>query len=303
MRLTTVYWPLGLLTAALLLAACGQRDEPTGSVSAPFPVTVEGAGDAPTTLPSAPDRVVALDAGSAELIAALGAGGSLVGVPAGVEVSGADSPAEVVDENGTVDVPAVVALEPDLIVVTPETDRGGVARVERRTRAPLYVQPALTVDDVRRGVLDLGFLLGRPVEARKLAGKLERDVAEVEDKLADVDPTTAFVDTGLFVTIRDPSLFADLIHRAKGENVATETDAGPLSPEELAARDPDVYLITSDSGLTLDSLRRNPDTRDLRAVRDGRVVMLPLDLVTRAGPRVAEALETIAVALHPEAFR
>ena len=33
------------------------------------------------------------------------------------------------------------------------------------------------------------------------------------------------------------------------------------------------------------------------------VVMLPLDLVTRAGPRVAEALETIGVALHPEAFR
>jgi hypothetical protein len=32
------------------------------------------------------------------------------------------------------------------------------------------------------------------------------------------------------------------------------------------------------------------------------VVVLPLDLVTRAGPRVAEALQTIAVALHPEAF-
>ncbi len=128
-------------------------------------------------------------------------------------------------------------------------------------------------------------------------------MAEVEDKLADVDPTTTFVDTGLFVTIRDPSLFGDLIRRAKGTNVATETDAGPLSPEELAARDPDVYLVTSDSGLTLESLRRSPDTRDLRAVRDGRVVILPVDLVTRAGPRVAEALETIAVALHPDAFR
>ena len=129
-------------------------------------------------------------------------------------------------------------------------------------------------------------------------------MAEVEDKLAGVDPHDDVrrhrASSSRSAT---PPSRGDLIRRAKGKNVATETDAGPLSPEELAARDPDVYLITSDSGLTLESLRRSPDTRDLRAVRDGRVVMLPLDLVTRAGPRVAEALETIAVALHPEAFR
>jgi ABC-type Fe3+-hydroxamate transport system substrate-binding protein len=280
--------PIGLVAATLVLTACGERDEPTGVVASPFPVTVEGA---------------ALDAGSAELIAALGAADRLVGVPVGVDVNAAETPAQVVDENGTVDIGAVVALEPDLVVVTPETDRVDAAQVERRTRAPVYVQPALTVGDVRRAALDLGFLLGRPVEARRLAGKLEKDVAEVESKLGDVKPTTAFVDTGLFVTIRDPSLFADLIRRAKGENVATETDAGPLSAEELADRDPDVYLVTSDSGLTLEDLRRSPQTRDLTAVKDGRVVVLPLDLVTRAGPRVAEALQTIAVALHPDAFK
>jgi len=295
--------PIGLVAATLVLTACGERDEPTGVVASPFPVTVEGAGDAPTSLESPPDRIVALDAGSAELIAALGAADRLVGVPVGVNVDAAETPAQVVDENGTVDIGAVVALEPDLVVVTPETDRVDAAQVERRTRAPVYVQPALTVGDVRRAALDLGFLLGRPVEARRLAGKLEKDVADVESKLADVKPTTAFVDTGLFVTIRDPSLFADLIRRAKGENVATETDAGPLSAEELAGRDPDVYLVTSDSGLTLEDLRRSPQTRDLTAVKDGRVVVLPLDLVTRAGPRVAEALQTIAVALHPDAFK
>jgi ABC-type Fe3+-hydroxamate transport system substrate-binding protein len=295
--------PIGLVAATLVLTACGERDEPTGVVASPFPVTVEGAGDAPTSLESPPDRIVALDAGSAELIAALGAVDRLVGVPVGVNVDAAETPAQVVDENGTVDIGAVVALEPDLVVVTPETDRVDAAQVERRTRAPVYVQPALTVGDVRRAALDLGFLLGRPVEARRLAGKLEKDVADVERKLADVKPTTAFVDTGLFVTIRDPSLFADLIRRAKGENVATETDAGPLSAEELAGRDPDVYLVTSDSGLTLEDLRRSPQTRDLTAVKDGRVVVLPLDLVTRAGPRVAEALQTIAVALHPDAFK
>lgn len=272
-------------------------------LTAPFPVTVEGVGDAPTVLESVPDRVVALDAGAAELIDALGAGGSLVGVPAGVSLSSGSTPAEVVDGNGQIDVDAVVELEPDLVVVTPETDRVDTAQVARRTGVPVYVQPALAVDDVPRAVLDLGFLLGKPVEARKLAGEIKGDVAEIEKRLADVDPVTTFVDTGLFVTIRDPSVFADLIRRARGENVALDPDAGPLRPEELAVRDPDVYLATSDSDRTLESLQTNPDTRDLRAVQEGRVEIVPLELVTRAGPRVAEALETIAVALHPEAFR
>ena len=62
-------------------------------------------------------------------------------------------------------------------------------------------------------------------------------------------------------------------------------------------------MVTSDSGVTLESLRRAPETRDLRAVRNGRVVFLPVELVAEPGPDVAEALQTIAVALHPDAFR
>jgi iron complex transport system substrate-binding protein len=302
-RFTLALTFLAAAGAALLLSGCGQRDEPTGPIAAPFPVTVEGVGDEATILEAAPDRVVALAPGAAELVDALGAGGSLVGVPAGVRLTSGGVPEAVVDEDGAIDVDAVVELEPDLVIVTPETDRVDAAQVARRTGAPVYVQPALAVDDVPRAVLDLGFLLGRPVEARKLAAELRADVAEVEQRLSGVEPVTTFVDTGLFVTIRDPSFFADLIRRAGGVNVAPDPSAGPPTPEELSARDPDVYLATSDSDRTLESLQANPDTRDLRAVRDGRVVIVPLDLVTRAGPRVAEALETIALALHPEAFR
>ncbi len=64
-----------------------------------------------------------------------------------------------------------------------------------------------------------------------------------------------------------------------------------------------MYLVTSDSDVTLDDLRANPSTKDLAAVRAGRVVEVPVELVTRAGPRVAQGLEAIAAALHPDAFR
>ena len=44
--------------------------------------------------------------------------------------------------------------------------------------------------------------------------------------------------------------------------------------------------------------------RELRAVREGRVVLAAGGgLFDRPGPRVADALEILAEALHPEAFR
>jgi iron complex transport system substrate-binding protein len=293
----------GLVTAALLASGCGQRSEPTGELPAEYPVTVQGAGDAPLELDQAPKRIVALDAGSAELIDALGAGGTLVGVPAGATLQGGARPAEVVPASGEIDVDAVVALEPDLLVATVDTDRVAVSQIERQTGAPLYVQPSRTVDDLLEAVLELGFVLGHPVEARRLSGQLQRGVAEIEERLTDVDSVRVFVDTGLFVTVGDESILGDLLRRAKGENVAPDPDLGPASAEDLAAADPDIYLATSDSDRTLESLARDPETKDLRAVREGRVVILPVDVVLEPGAEIVEALRTVAVALHPDAFQ
>lgn len=291
-------------TLGLLSAGCGQRSEPTGELAQPYPVTVQGAGDHPVELEARPERIVALDAGSAELLDALGAGERLVGAPAGVRLADKRKAAQVVKPNGQIDVDRVVKLKPDLLVVAADTDPVDVAQAERRTGAAVYVQPSRTVDDVERAVLELGFLIGQPVEARQLAGSIERSLAETEARLAGVEPVSAFVDRGFFITVSNRSLLGNLVQRAHGTNVAGDyAGLGPFPIARLRKADPDVYLATSDSDVTLESLETDPQTRKLRAVADGHVVVLPADLVTRAGPRIAQALETVAAALHPDAFQ
>ena len=54
--------------------------------------------------------------------------------------------------------------------------------------------------------------------------------------------------------------------------------------------------------MTLRSLRADPRTAQLTAVEKGNFRILPSDLVQRAGPYVAQALERVARALHPNAF-
>jgi iron complex transport system substrate-binding protein len=291
-----------LAVAALLVVGCGERSEPVGELPPEYPVTVRGGGDEPTTLPAQPDRIVALAPESAEILARLGLGSRLVGVPAGV----ADPPANakpVASSSGQVEVSEVVRLNPDLLVATGTTDPVDVALATRRSGAALYEQPADSVNDVERAVVELGFLVGEAVAARRLAGEIEKRVSDVQRQVGDEPVTTTFVDTGFFVTVPARSLLGDLVTRAGGRSVGGPTPGfEPFDLDKLLELNPDVYLATSDSRVTLRRLRVHPKTRRLSAVREGRFAVLDVDLVTSAGPRVAEALAAVARALHPNAF-
>ncbi len=288
--------------------ACGERLEPTGELAQPYPVTVQGVDGQPAVLRSRPERIVALDPGSAELLIALGARDRLVGIPAGIAKGkgprkASPDAAEVVSPNLRVRVDEIAKLEPDLLVATPSTDQLDVSRAQRETGATLYVQPSASIDDILRATLELGFLVGEPVKARAVASRIRSGVAEVEERIADSNAVTTFVDTGFFVTVPRRSLLGDLVARARGESVAGDNPgAEPFPLSRLRRLDPTVYLATSDSRVTLRSLRRDRRTAKLTAVEKGSVRVLPSDLVQRAGPYVPQALERVARALHPNAF-
>lgn len=293
----------------LALAGCGERPEPLGELEQPYPVTVQGAGGQPTEIAARPERIVALDPGSVELVIALGARPRLVGVPVGTRRGDGpnEAPAnaeEVVSRTGQIRVDEIARLEPDLIVASTASDVVEVARAQRRAGATVYVQPSSSVDDVLRATRELGFLVGEPVRARQLASEIRSQVAEVESLVSTEEVVSTFVDTGFFISIPERSLLGDLVSRARGESVAGPSPGpSPFPLARLRRLEPQVYLATSDSRTTLDALREDPRTADLRAVRRGRFAIVPSDLVHRAGPRVGLALERVAQALHPNAFR
>lgn len=296
--------PLVLLAAALAGAGCGERSEPTGALGQTYPVTVQGAGDQPTVVDGRARRIVALDPGGAELVGALGAGNRLVGVPTGARVPDASRAKRVVSRTGGINVDEVIALNPDLVLATPTIDQIDLGRIEKATKAAVYVQPAASLKNVEEGAVDLGFLIGEPAKARQLVGRIERKVGSVQERLAGVQPASVFVDTGFFITVPERSLLGDLVKRARGESVAGPSPGpGPYPLSDLRQANPEVFLATSDSDASLQSLKTNPVTAGLKAVKDKRVVILPAALVNRAGPRVGAALEAVARALHPDAFQ
>ena len=289
------------LVAVALAAGCGERAEPLADLPAQYPVTVEGAGDRPTVVGRAPERIVALDPGSADLLVALGVGRRLVGTAIDVRPAGGGLGAEVVGPTGQVDVDAVVRLDPDLIVARRSIDPTDVAQAAAKTGAALYMQPDESIEDVERAAIELGFLVGEPVAARRLVLAIEDDVARADAVVARLPRIRVFIDMGFLIPARERSLVADLVRRARGVPVGGGGPAGePLEPCEVARLRP---------RLVLRALERTgptplfPSFRRCRGIAPPRVRAVPGELVTWPGPNVAEAFEAVARALHPDAFR
>jgi iron complex transport system substrate-binding protein len=292
------------VTAVLLGAACGERSEPLGTLAQTYPVSVHGAGDRPTLLKQRADRIVVLDPGPTETLLALGVGARLVGVPDGLAGGEAENASEVVRRTGQMDVDAVVRLKPDLIVATSAIDELDLARAQRESGAAVYVQPDNSILNVEQGAIDLGFLTGEAARARRLVGKIDVQVARVEDRMTEVAPVSVFIDTGFFITVPERSLLGDLVRIAKGQSIAgTSPGQGAFPVRDIVKANPDVYLATSDAKVTLAGLREQDGMSKITAVRRHRVEIVPVGLVTRPGARIGQGLMAVAKALHPDAFR
>jgi ABC-type Fe3+-hydroxamate transport system substrate-binding protein len=284
-----------LLIVAVVASGCGARSEPLGPLAQEYPVRVEGAGDRAAVLTAPAERIVVLDPGSAELLVALDAGERLVGVPAG-SAETLPGTVRVVQATGQVSVDEVIRLEPDLIVATPAVDQVDVARSERESGAVVYVQPASSVDEVVRGVIELGFLVGKPAQARVLAGSIRADVEQVESRVAGAATVPVFIDTGFLITVPERSLMGDLVRRARGQSVAGPNPGPePFEACEVARLEPAVLLLVVEPGRASDA----PSFRGCPREADIRVERIPADLVLRPGPRLGEALAAVARALHP----
>lgn len=259
---------------ALLASGCGERAEPVGGQADLYPVTITAADDRPFTIMAPAERIAVFDQSARAILVALGVGDRIV--------------------------PAGTSRLPDLVVATSGTSNAAISRIAA-TGAVVYVMPDTSIQEVERAITQLGLIAAEPAAARRLVHDIERRQRGVNRRLRGSVRPSVFVDLGNFATVSDRSLIGDLVREAHGRNVAGDVPDGlPLDFGQLLDLDPDVYIATAGAGVTLVTLRKNPRTKRLRAVRNGRVVVVD-DRLLLAGPLLGVALEQLARALHPDA--
>lgn len=262
----------------------------------------------PVTVPDGPLRAVSLAPSLTEIVFALGRGDQLVGV-----TDFCDYPPEArskprVGGPMTPDLERVVRLRPDLALATAEGNPRQTLAQLARLHIPVFAVKA----DGYAGILGSVEAVGRALRAEREAAALVQDI---QDRVAVIRRAVAHRvrPRVLYLVWTDPLIAAgpatyihDLMEMAGGENVVRERSVPypRLSWEEVVGAAPEVILVASH--------RDGPDRpsigevwrgwQSIPAVRTGRIIAVPGDTIHRPGPRVAEGVERLARAIHPEVF-
>ena len=151
---------------------------------------------------------------------------------------------------------------------------------------------------IERGAAQLGLATGHALAGRNLALDLRMRRQSLQKQIANAKPQSVFVDTGFEYSIANGDLLANLVTAARGRVLGT-AQPQPVSSARMRKLAPDVYVLERSSRETLKVLRRRAATKDLAAVKSGRVLIID-DRLVAPDQDAYRALEQIARFLHPE---
>ena len=245
-----------------------------------------------------PVRIVTLAPNLTEIVFAVGAGETLVGVS---DYSDFPRQARSLPRVGGLEVSAenVVSLHPDLVLATPEGNAKGPVAALAAAGVPVLAVPGGSLAAVIEGIRLVGRHLGRADDANRLAADLERRKEAVRARVARSKRRPRAV----LIIWPDPPQAAgggtflnDLLSEAGAENLLAGSEGWPLvSPEWLVTAPIDV-LVVPGSEQTRSGYERafasGPLSRGAAAA--ARVVRIDESVLTRPGPRIFDALEKLA---------
>ena len=259
-------------------------------------------------IPQPVERIVSLAPSLTETVYALGLEEHLVG-----DTDYCDFPADARKKTkvgGAINpsLEQIVALRPDVVLVTKSLNRLDTVRALDDLGIPTYATDPHTVKEIISSTRRLSEVLGVPEAGTTLAADLGRRLADLRQHLNGL-PTRRV----LFVVWTDPlisvgkdTFIADALHQAGASSVVDSMQSWPqMSLEEVVHLQPDFLVFAashSESGpQEMDLLATRTGWRGLEAVRNRRFAVIS-DAVNRPAPRIVSAIEDLARQLHPEAF-
>ncbi|MGI4738400.1 MAG: ABC transporter substrate-binding protein [Janthinobacterium lividum] len=283
---------VSLLLAGLL--AC----QPETKLATP-PATVQVHDDLgrPLTLPAHPRRILSLAPSLTEMLYAVADTATII-----ARTQADDFPAAVLHKpvvnSYPLDLERLVALRPDVVFTVEGLTPPDAAARLGQLGIPVYYQKYRRVADVLRGLRDLGRLLGRPAQARRLTDSLQAQLNQLA-----ASPTPPRGSKVLALASADPiyaygqnTLFTDEIRLAGGQNAVRDTFPQPfpaLTREYILKLNPDVVLGGRFGKLDSTFFKNYPELRRTHAYQTRRVFATTPNLLQRPSPRVVEAVREL----------
>ena len=261
-----------------------------------------------------PGRIVSLAPSITEILFAVGAGPQVAGLTEycnyppeakqGREVVGGYSA-------DSLSVEKIVSLKPDLVFANGSAHKS-VSDALAAAGVTVFNLDPKDVEGVYANIRAAGALTGNTAGSESVIADMKARIGKVEAVVAGIPEGQRLK---VFYEVWDEPLMSagpdsfvgQLIDLAGGVNIfADVAEQYPVvSSEAVVARNADVILGPNShiEGLTAEKITARPGWAELPAAKAGRIVIVDGDVISRSGPRLADALEAIARGIYPERFK
>lgn len=282
----------------------------TNSVSSPVMIS---SSDVPFPRPrtepwqsQAPSRIVTLATGSGEIVAALGGADRVVGRDETSESPEIDR-APIVTSGHSVNAEAVIAAQPDLVIVDPSTGPSEALEQIRSVGIEVVEVPeAFSVLEVSAKVLAIGTAIGAPTTTIDQVIELSTGGPNVGSPRGNTELRVVFLylrgTSAIYLLGGKGSGADDLITRSGAIDVGAAAGFEaftPLTAEELVNLNPDAILVMT-KGLEsvggVDGLFQLPGLAQTNAATTRYVVAVDDTLLLTFGPRTSGVIDSLTQA-------
>ena len=257
------------------------------------------------TIKKTPQRIVSLAPGITEILYALNLGDNIVGV-----TSFCDWPTQAKQKpqvGGFINpsIEKIVALQPDLVIATADGNRRDTVQQLERVGLAVYVTNPADIRGILSGIEHIGEITSAERNARVLVQGLQKRLKLVRRQTQGRTKPRIFFQIGLdpVITAGRDTLINELIGLAGGINIAgAQTTRYPrYSAEGIMAGSPDIVLFapmaTDKEFAAVKNFWRK--FKEMPAVKNNDIYPIETDLISRASPRIIDAVEKMAEIFHP----
>lgn len=254
------------------------------------------------------EKIVAINAADCEILYFIGAGDTLVG-----RGEYCNYPEEVlnvpaVQSGSETNIEQIIALEPQLVIMSTMAQKPEQVELLENAGIAVYVSDAITIEQTYQNISLIGMLTGKTTEAEAAIDNMKKSFASISEKTGAEGKTVYFevspLEYGLWTAGK--GTFMDEIATMLGlTNAFSDVQGwGEVSEEQVLARDPD-YIVTIamyfGEGITpVEEILSRTAWHDLVAIKNGNVVNVDSDEISRPGPRLVDAAQTICDFVYGE---
>ena len=194
----------------------------------------------------------------------------------------------------------IVALKPEVLIV-PTSFQRFAATVEATGTKIIYEDMA-SIEGIKETITRYGELFNNADKAKQLNEEI--DAASAVTTESSKNALIVYGAPGTYLAALDNSLYGDILKAAGGNNIAAKFPAldkyptyASLSAEKIVEGDPQIIMLITHSNAEQvkagfeKQMNQDAAWKNLDAVKNNQIIILPADLFDNPGTQVVEALE------------